>query len=105
MDVAAVNCTRWVRGQRRGHYESFFQRANHPSRPLAFWIRYTLFSPSDRPESAVGELWAVFFDGETGVHVAVKREVPVDRARFDRTVFEVRVEDAQLGPSGLSGVV
>ncbi len=28
-----------------GHYESFYQRANHPTRPLAFWIRYTVFVP------------------------------------------------------------
>jgi hypothetical protein len=23
----------------QGHYKSFFLRANHPTRPLAFWIR------------------------------------------------------------------
>ena len=28
-----------------GHYESWFLRGNHPSRPLAFWIRYTIFHP------------------------------------------------------------
>jgi hypothetical protein len=30
-----VNWTRY-HGQLHGHYESFFQRANHPRRPLAF---------------------------------------------------------------------
>jgi len=108
MDAAAANHARWLPGaeaQRAGHYESFFQRGNHPSRPLAFWIRYTLFSPALLPDHAVGELWAAFFDGETGVHVAVKRQVPIDRARFDRTAFAVRVDDAELGPSGLAGEV
>jgi hypothetical protein len=47
-----ANWTRYQPGQKMGHYESFFQRANHPSRPLAFWIRYTIFSPQDRPEDA-----------------------------------------------------
>ena len=32
-------------GHDNGHYESYFLRANHPDRPLAFWIRYTIFAP------------------------------------------------------------
>jgi hypothetical protein len=99
------NHARFLPGQRAGHYESFFQRANHPSRPLAFWIRYTLFSPAGRPEAGIGELWAVFFDGETGTHVAVKREVPIAHARFDRERFAVSVDDARLDAAGLAGSV
>jgi hypothetical protein len=105
MDLVAVNGARFLPGQRAGHYESFFQRANHPSRPLAWWIRYTIFSPEARPEGGVGELWAVFFDGETGVHVAVKRVVPLDRTRFARGAFAVSIDDAELGPRRLSGAV
>jgi hypothetical protein len=44
-----INWTRY-HNQLRGHYESFFQRANHPTRPLAFWIRYTIFSPTGHPD-------------------------------------------------------
>ena len=40
------NRCRFVPSSERGHYESFFQRANHDERPLAFWIRYTIFVPS-----------------------------------------------------------
>jgi len=98
-----ANHTRYHPGQRRGHYESFFLRANHPSRPLAFWIRYTIFSPEGRPEAARGELWAVCFDGETAVHVAVKREVPFSACAFDRSAFDVRVDDARLRPGALDG--
>jgi hypothetical protein len=105
MNAASVNLARWLPGQRAGHYESFFQRANHPTRPLAFWIRYTLFSPEGAPERGVGELWAIFFDGETGEHVAVKREVPIARASFDRSTFAVRVDDAVMGPTSLQGAV
>jgi hypothetical protein len=99
---------RHVPGQRAGHYESFFLRANHPARPLAFWIRYTLFSPAGRPGEAEAELWAIFFDGETGGHVAVKEEVPLSRARFERTAFGVAIDAvsgrAELGPGSLAGV-
>mgnify|MGYP003575635323 CR=1 FL=1 len=59
-----------------GFYESYFQRANHPTRPLAFWIRYTAFSPARHPEQARGELWAIYFDGETHAIVATKQSAP-----------------------------
>jgi hypothetical protein len=98
-----ANWTRYQPGQKAGHYESFFQRANHPSRPLAFWIRYTIFSPDGRPEDARGELWAVYFDGETGQHVAVKKEVPFGQCAFGRSAFSVRVADASLGPATMKG--
>jgi hypothetical protein len=99
----ACNDARYQPGQRAGHYESFFLRANHPTRPLAFWIRYTLFSPNGRPEGAIGELWAIVFDGETGEHVAVKKEVPIDRASFDRSSMRASIDGAELGPSTLRG--
>ena len=55
-------------GQAAGHYERYFQRANHPTQPQAFWVRYTIFSPARRPHDAIGELWAVVFNGSTGRH-------------------------------------
>jgi len=86
-----------------GHYESFFQRANHPSRPLAFWIRYTAFSPEGRPQDAVGELWAIYFDGERERITAVKSVVPIAQCRFDRTCLSVQVGEARLNEALLSG--
>lgn len=47
-----------------GHYESWFVRANNPNACQAVWIRYTIFSPKNHPEKAIGELWAIYFDGE-----------------------------------------
>src|SRR5688500_7653269 len=79
-----------------GHYESYFQRANHPTRPLGFWIRYTIFSPEGRPRDAVGELWAIWFDGERGKVIAVKSVVPFAHCRFDRTCLSVQVGEARL---------
>ena len=86
-----------------GHYESFFQRANHPSRPLAFWIRYTAFSPEGRPQDAVGELWAIYFDGERERITAVKSVVPIAHCRFDRTCLSVQVGEARLNEALLGG--
>jgi hypothetical protein len=98
-----LNWTRYLPGQKQGHYESFYQRANHPTKPWAFWIRYTLFSPRSRPESAIGEIWATFFDGETGEHFVAKEEYPLSECRFDRHAFSARVRDRVLAPGSLHG--
>lgn len=98
-----VNWTRYVPGQTRGHYESFFQRANHPRRPLAFWIRYTLFSPRGHPGQASGELWAIFFDGERGRHVAVREQMPLADCHFEGKALGVRIGAAELRPGSLFG--
>ena len=100
---ARVNHARYA-GQPAGFYESYFQRANHPTRPLAFWIRYTLFSPAGRPGEAIGELWAIVFDGETGRHVVAKQELPfAERCAFGREALSVAIGDARLDPGRLRG--
>jgi len=99
-----INRTRYS-GQSGGHYESFFQRANHPTRPLAFWIRYTIFSPKDHPEEAVGELWAIYFNGETGDHIAVKKVVPLQQCIFRSSEFFVEIDEAYLKPGQLGGMI
>ena len=105
MDSAreAWNRCRWDEHDARGHYESYFQRANHPERPLAFWIRYTVFSPRGRPRDAVGELWAISFDGERNRVTAVKETVPIASCRFSRQGLDVRLGDAVLDQERLAG--
>lgn len=99
-----VNHARFL-GQPNGHYESFFLRANHPTRPLAFWIRYTLFSPKNIQERALGELWCVFFNGETQQHIAAKQEYPLADCLFDTSSFDVRIDTATLDPKSLRGAI
>ena len=101
--MAQANHARYLPGQQKGHYESFFLRANHPEKPLAFWIRYTIFSPENNPGKAIGELWGMFFDGETGRHVAVKDEFPFSECSFSRDTFEVHVGNSKLVPGRLRG--
>lgn len=94
--VRDFNHSRYQPGTAAGFYESYFQRANHPARPLAFWIRYTIFSPKGRPNDALGELWAVWFDGESGRHVVAKTEVPAGQFGFRRDGLDARVGTAAL---------
>lgn len=98
-----ANRARYRPGQKAGHYESYFLRANHPVRPLAFWIRYTIFSPDGAPEQALGELWAIHFDGESGEHLAVKKELALERCAFSGSELKVHVGDAFLERGKLEG--
>jgi hypothetical protein len=97
------NCARFRPGGSGGLYESYFLRANHPQRPLAFWIRYTVFSPKGRPEEAIGELWAAYFDGERGRNFAAKSEVPVDRCSFSARALAVKIAQSELTGNALTG--
>lgn len=99
----ALNGMRWLPGDPRGHYESWFCRANHPSRPLAFWIRYTIFAPRGRPRDAIGERWAVYFDGEARSIVAVKDEHPIRSATFGKSELDVDIAGARLDGESLRG--
>ncbi len=103
MDRSRCNASRYVPGDRTGHYESWFQRANHAQRPLAFWVRYTVFSPKGRPDLAVGELWAIHFDGERGRITAAKQVVPIGDCSFARDRLDVRIGSAVLSDGRLSG--
>lgn len=100
-----VNFTRYYMGQEKGHYESFFLRANHPDKPLAFWIRYTIFSPDNNPDQAIGELWTIFFDKTSKKHIAVKKEVSIKDCVFSNHRFFVKVADATLEPGLLKGKI
>lgn len=99
----AYNGIRYREGDAKGHYESWFQRANHPERPLAFWIRYTIFVPRGRPADAKGELWAIAFDGEAKRIVAVKEEHPFDRCRFAKDGLDARIAESVLDGEHLEG--
>jgi hypothetical protein len=93
----AANATRFDPKKRKGHYESWFLRANHPSRPFGFWIRYTIFAPAKSPDTAaVGELWGIWFDGEKGRHTAVKSTVPRASCSFSASKLDVRIGSATL---------
>jgi hypothetical protein len=88
-----LNQCRYRADKTSGHYESYFLRANHPSKPIAFWIRYTMFVPREAHRAALGELWAVVFDGEARSIVAVKEEVPLASCQFSAQGLDVALAD------------
>ncbi len=95
------NGARWKPGDKDGHYESWFMRGNDAA-DRAFWIRYTIFSPEGRPEAAVGELWAIWFDRGKPV-IATKTELPIARCSFASDRLAVKIGDAALDATTLRG--
>lgn len=89
---------------RRGHYESWFLRANHPTLPLALWFRYTIFSPRRDASRATAELWGAWFDGGSGQHVANRIDVPLSVSTFDAPL-DLRLGDARLTLDAASGAL
>lgn len=63
-----------------GHVESYFWRANDPSRPRALWLKQTILAPLKGP--AVAESWFIWFDAEAKRTIAGKATQPFERARF-----------------------
>ena len=99
-----VNACRFDQNSHKGHYESYFLRANHPEKSQAFWIRYTLFSPKGRPQDTIGELWVIYFDGETHHVTAAKEEVPFSKCAFSKEGLSVKISDiASLQPGVAKG--
>lgn len=94
---------RYRHGQQAGHYESWFLRANHPTRAEAFWIRYTIFAPEGRPEAAIGELWFIYSDQASGRILADKAELPISACFFAPDALDVRIGSATLKPGELQG--
>lgn len=99
----AINASQFDRGNTGGFYESYFLRANHPTRPQAFWIRYTLFSPKGSPAGTEGQLWAIYFDGDAGSRIAVKQSVPLAGCSFSPERLQVRIGDSALDDTALTG--
>jgi hypothetical protein len=90
---------------KKGHYESYFFRANHPSKPLAFWVRYTIFSPKGKNKSELGELWAIFFDGERNIVSTAKQEYPLTQCQFSKSCLDIEFPQASASNGCLNGSV
>src|SRR5689334_21354179 len=81
-----------------GHYESFYLRAAHPSRPLGVWIRYTVHKRPD--EEPKGSLWFTLFDASADGAWAVKVTEPGPRLPDGEFI---EIAGAAFGPDAVRG--
>ncbi len=98
---AQANNLRFRQNSLKGHYESYFLRANHPTRKEAFWIRYTVFSPKNARDKSIGEVWAVYFNESE--HFAAKKEVPLTKCILNNTYFEISIDNCNLRSNKTTG--
>ncbi len=81
----------------RGHTESWFLRANHPTEPKALWLKATVLRRDDGEADA--DAWCSLFDGERTV--AVKETVPLSEAHFrDGRMIDVGASHFELDDDG-----
>ncbi|MEA2374553.1 MAG: hypothetical protein QOD53_1016 [Thermoleophilaceae bacterium] len=85
----------------RGHYESFYLRACHPSEPVGVWIRYTVLKrPGAKPR---GSLWFTLFDASAAEGPAARKvtlepgEVGVESGSY------IHIGDARFDPHAVAG--
>jgi hypothetical protein len=82
----------------RGHYESFYLRAVHPTEPRGIWIRYTVtVPPGGSPE---GQLWCTVFDRSTPTPRAVR--VDAGEPTSDSKAW-IRLGDSTFGSGEVVG--
>jgi hypothetical protein len=82
----------------RGHYESFYLRASHPSEPLGIWIRHTVHKPPGVAPG--GSVWFTLF--EPGGPRASKVTVGEDRLSVPPGDY-IQIGDSEIGPGRAAG--
>jgi hypothetical protein len=90
------NRVRFDPKSRAGHVESLFLKANSQDDKRALWVKYTILSPQDHPERAVGELWAIAFDRARPAPVANKRTFPLRDVRIADAPFALSLPGAEI---------
>ena len=82
----------------KGHYESFYLKACHPSEPLGVWIRYTVHKHS--AQEPQGSIWFTLFDGTGDGPQASKVTSPEVSAPADTYI---RIADSTFEDGRVSG--
>jgi hypothetical protein len=100
-----INASRLDLSSTDGFYESHFVRANHPSRPLAFWIRYTFFRSHNAGSPVIGQLWAVTFDAEADRFVALTQSYPMSQCSSSPGRLDIQIAGAIFDGSALQGSI
>ena len=82
----------------KGHYESFYLKACHPSEPLGIWIRYTVHKHSGQEPQ--GSLWFTLFDGTADGPLASKVTTAPDVSAPDAYIV---IGDSPFEPGRVAG--
>jgi hypothetical protein len=80
---------------KRGHYESFYLRATHPSEPLGVWIRHTVHKrPGEQPN---GSVWFTLWDPQPHAAKVTLDDLSVPAGGW------IRVGESSFSPGRAAG--
>ena len=80
---------------KRGHYESFYLRACHPSEPLGVWIRHTVHKRPGQPPN--GSVWFTLWDPQPHASKVTVDDLSVPAGGW------IRIADSTFGPGRATG--
>ena len=94
----------WRDDAKRGHVESYFLKFNDPASGRALWIKFTICAPAGRPQDAVGETWAIYFDArDPSRMVGMKESFPLRECRIRREPLRLEFGGSVFEPRGTTG--
>ncbi len=100
------NEIRYTPDSGKGHVESYFFRANHPTERKAIWLKATICASPDPDRGAKADAWCIYFDGDAGIVWGNRETIALDHAIFDtdKVPRQVEIGESQfeLGPQGRS---
>ena len=102
-----ANRLRFCSDSKQGHYESYFLRANHPSKKQAFWLRYTIFLSSDK-KIELAEIWGAFFNNDDVI--AIQQDIPLSECNLTDSQNKIQLRNnvlkfALMGKGSATGEV
>jgi len=100
--LARPNTLQW--NARPGHYEVYYVTLTDPETGVGLWLRYAMVAPQGEPATAA--LWFLAMDPRPDARVATfARKVTFPVAALSATAdpFELRIDNATLTDSGMSG--
>ena len=81
--------------QKRGHYESFYLRACHPSKELGVWIRHTVHKRPGHPPNA--SVWFTLWDPEPHASKVTVDDLSVPAGGWIRVADSLFAPDRAVG--------
>ena len=90
-----------------GHYEVYYLTFTDPASGVGFWIRYTMVAPlPETGEEITCSLWFMAMDrADPSANVGEKVSFPVSALEARAEPFELRIGDAVLSDTGMSGAL
>jgi hypothetical protein len=90
-----------------GHYEVYYLTLTDPGTGVGMWIRYTMVAPlAGTGEEATCSLWFMAMDPQDpAANVGEKVSFPIAAMKAEREPFALRIGDAVLTDTGMSGAL